>query len=438
VSVAVRDLGRRLAGLWSSDRLLRGFSLLGLGELFIRLSRIVTAIVLARCLEPVELGVAASAITCFEIVRILANNGLGQMVIRAREEELAATCNTAWAGMWAVCIAMGGIQLAAGAILAELTGRPELFAMVACLVGVYLVMPFSMVQYWLLQRAHKLGTVAGINTAQVSTDNLLTAGLAIAGLGPWAIVLPKLVTAPIWLVGMRCAISWRREREAGWVPFAEVWRFCLPILTSEIMGVVRFQADKPLVGGILGLEALGIYYFAFNAGYGLSLVLTNALAAASFPYLAEARLAGRELIVRFERTLVRLALPIAVLITLQSAAVFVYVPILFGERWEPYTLIVAILALSATTNPVYDLSVHLLRAAGLPTSEMTASTLFTAVFMGAFALALPFGLAHGVAVLALTTITLQIIFAAWARWRVLNHLDVTPSGGAYAPTAGAG
>jgi O-antigen/teichoic acid export membrane protein len=99
---------------------------------------------------------------------------------------------------------------------------------------------------------------------------------------------------------------------------------------------------------------------------------------------------------------------------------------------------VAILALSATTKPVYDLSVHLLRAAGLPTSEMTASTLFTAVFMGAFALALPFGLAHGVAVLALTTITLQIIFAAWARWRVLNHLDVTPSGGAYAPTAGAG
>ncbi len=422
-----------------ADKLLRGFGALGMGELAVRVSRIATTIVLARFLSAAELGIAATALACFELVRVLANNGIGQMVVRASEERLAAMCNTAWRLSWGVCVAMAAIQIAAGVIIAHSAGRPELLGMIVALAGVYAFMPWAMVHSWLLQRQYRMGRLSAVNAAQVCTDNVLTAGLAVAGLGAWAIVLPKLLTAPIWTIGMRRGVRWQYDRSAGCVPIKEIAGFSAPILASEMLVAVRFNIDKILVGAILGIEALGVYYFAFSAGYGLSLVLTSALSAAVFPHLADHRLSGRELLGRFDRALLKLALPITVLIGLQSLAVFVYVPLLFGQKWEPMTAIVAVLCLSAATKAWHDLSIQLLRAAGLPGYELIASALFTIVLLGSFSVGLTQGLLVGVAMLSITTISMQLTFTAWARRVVVRRLAVmTADGGAAADGFAAG
>lgn len=397
------------------DRLLRGFGALGLGELFVRVSRIATTIVLARCLSAAELGIAATALACFELVRVLANSGISQMVVRAPEDRLAATCNTAYRLSWLVCGLMAVIQIAAGLAIAHATGREELLALIVCLAGVYAFMPWGMVQGWLLQRHYKMSNLSAINAAQVGTDNLITAALAVAGLGAWAVVLPKLLTAPIWLVGTRMSIVWKRDPSAGAIPMSEVLGFAGPILASELLVAVRLNVDKMIVGAMLGIEALGIYYFAFSAGYGLSLVLTSALAAASFPHLADHRLAGRELLARFDKAMLGLAAPIAGVIVLQAAAVFVYVPLLFGEKWAPMTPVVAVLCLSAASKPWADMSTQLLRAAGYPGREFASAAVFTIIMLGSFSLGLTQGLFFGVVVLAAVTIALQSAMAVWAR-----------------------
>ncbi len=421
-------------GQLGRDRLLRSFGMLGLGEGLNRITRIVTTIVLARYLGAVEFGIAATAITCFELVRVLAENGLSQMVVRSSEKELAATCNTAYRLTLLICVFMAVLQLAAGAVLAWLTGRPELFAMIACLAGVYAVMPSSMVQYWLLQREYRMGAVAGITTAQVCADNILTAGLAICGFGAWAIVLPKLLTAPIFMFGARWAVNWRYDSSAGGMPLRSTVRFCLPILASEMLVAVRGNADNMLVGSILGLEALGIYYFAFNAGYGLSSVLTSALAAVSFPHLASPKLAMSRLVERFDQAMFRLALPICAIIAVQAVAVPFYVPLLFGEKWNSVIVIVSVLCLSATTRSCFDLSAQLLRAGGLQTQEFVVSMAFTIVLLTTFAAGLPFGLLTGVTVLCVGTIAMQLLFALWARRRITAHIQ---SGAAHAEPAAA-
>ena len=404
------------------DKLLRGFGALGLGELCVRVSRVVTIIVVARCLDAAEIGIAATALACFELVRVLANNGVGQMIVRAPEERLAAFCNTAYRLTWYVCLAMASIQLAAAGLIAHFSGRPELFGLIALLCLVYAFMPWAMVNYWLLQRQYRMGALAKVSTAQVSTDNLLTAGLAFAGFGPWAIVAPKLLTMPIWLVMLRRMMAWRHDPSAGTVPYTEIARFAGPVLASEMLVAVRFNVDKVMVGAILGIEALGIYYFAFGAGYGLTMVLTSALAAASFPHLADPRIGGKEMLARFDRALLKLALPIGGLIVLQSLAVFVYVPILFGEKWAPMTPLVAVLCIAAATKPWYDLSAQVLRAVGMPTYELAGSALLTTALLGAFGLGLVHGLDIAVAVMAATTILAQLIFTVWARRVVVERL----------------
>ena len=424
--VQLHNLIERCRALWSSDRLLRGFGLLGLGEFIVRATRVVTSVALARMLGPVELGIAATAITCFEVVRILANNGLGQMVIRATPGELDATCNTADWLIWRICFAMAMLQAAAGAVIAYLASEPRLFAMIGCLAASYLTMPPGMVQAWLLQREQRMGAIAGISATQTTADNLIAAALAVSGFGAWSIVLPKLLTTPVWLIGVRRCRPWQRNVAAGRLPLAAMWRYSAPILASEILGAVRVNADKMLVAAILGVEALGVYFFAFSAGYGLSLGLTGALTAASFPHLA-ATLSTRDLLDKFDRAIRRLALPICLLVSLQAAAIDLYVPLFFGAKWQPFVPVVMMLCLSAVTKPCSDLAVQLLRAAGMPGLELKASMIFTAALLVSFALALPYGLMPGVIVIAIVSLSLQAAFAWWARTQVAALLDDPPN-----------
>ena len=416
----------RCRALLAGDRLLRGFGLLGLGEFIVRATRVLTAVALARMLDPVELGIAATAITCYELIRILANNGLGQMVVRATPAELDATCNTADWLIRRICIAMTVLQVAAGAVIAHVASEPRLFAMIACLAASYLTMPPGMVQSWLLQREQRMGAIAGISTTQTTADNLIAALLAVTGFGAWSIVLPKLLTTPVWLIGVRRTRPWQRNAAAGRLPLQAMWRYSAPILASEILGAVRVNADKMLVAAILGIEALGVYFFAFSAGYGLSAGLTGALTAASFPHLA-ATLSTRELLEKFDRAIRRLALPICVLVSLQASAIVVYVPLFFGAKWQPFVPIVMVLCLSAVTKPCSDLAVQLLRAAGMPGLELRASLVFTAALLASFALALPYGLMPGVIVIAVVSITLQAAFAWWARNQVRALLEDPPN-----------
>ena len=415
----------RWLAVWASDKLLRGFGSLGLGELIVRFSRFLTAIVLARALTPAEFGIAASAITCFELIRILASNGLGQMVVRAPAATLDATCNAARRLIWCICIGMSVLQVAAGALVARASGQPELLAMTASLALVYLAMPLGMVQSWLLLRDQRMGTIASVGTAQIGADNLLAAAFALLGFGAWSIVAPKLLTAPIWLLAVRRAKPWRYNPAAGRLPMRAVLAYSAPVLASEVLMAIRFNADKLLVASMLGVEALGIYYFAFSAGYGLSIVLTGALTTASFPHLAET-LSTAELLQRFDRALKRLALPICALVAVQAFAIVYYVPLLFGEKWQPYVPIVAVLCLSAATKPCFDLASQLLRAAGLPGAELRGSAVFTVVLLALFAAALPFGLQAGAIVIAIVSVTLQAAYAIWARAQVVKHPFVHP------------
>ncbi|MEQ1696638.1 MAG: oligosaccharide flippase family protein [Hyphomicrobiaceae bacterium] len=409
------------------DRLVRNVGWYGLAEFANRFTRLITTVVLARWLVPHDFGFAAIAITTFEVIRVLAQFGIGQAVIRAPAEQLGAMCATAHRASWFVCLLAFAVQIAAGAVIARITGHPDLFWMIAALAGVYLTLPFGQIQSFLIARANRLHIVAGIAVVQVAIDNLLTAALAIGGFGAWAVVLPKLIVAPIWVIGMRRGHAWTRDKSAGFAPMAPLLRFSLPVIGSELLVAARFNLDKVLVGAILGVEALGIYYFVFNAGLGFSLSLTSSLAASVYPHLAEIAGKPRELLARYDGLLWRAALPCAAIIALQASLALLYVPIVFGAGWDAVAWLVAVLCASAIPKPLFDSASQLLRAAGQPRTEFLASANLTAVSLAALAVALPYGLAMGVIAQSLAAIAFQIGIALAIRSSLAHQSTLAQS-----------
>ena len=400
------------------DRIWHYIAYYGMSEIAQRATRLATTVMLARLLLPIELGLAAAAITCFEMVRAIANAGIGQAVIRATDAQLAATCLTAHRLVWIICVGLAVVQTGIGAIVAAWTGHAELLPLIAALAGVYLMMPQALIQTYLIQRRNGHATIAKVATVQAVADNILTIALALGGCGAWSIVLPKLVTCPIWTLGMRRAQHWTPDASVTPAPSRGLLLFSLPVLGAETLTAARLQLDKVLVGAMLGVEALGIYYFVFNAGIGLSLSLTSALSNALYPHFAAAAGAPHELLRRLDRSLWQKALPIAAVILGQAAAAPVYVPLLFGAKWQQSAWMVGVLCASAAAKVFADAAAQALRAAGRTGMELKGTLAMTCISLAGLALGLTQDLATAVVILAYYSGVSQIAFAAIARRQI--------------------
>ena len=361
-------------------------------EIISRVGRIVAAIVLARTLDAYSFGIAALALTVFELVRLFCENGIGASVVRACEDDVDATANTAYRIMWVICGTLASIQIAIGAVAAFAFSAPTLGAMIAVLSGVYLIMPFGVVHGFILQRAERFRHLAGVTAAQTTADHMFTAVLALSGFGAWAIVLPKLLTAPIWLIGVRWGQPWKRNTAAGDIPLASITTFAFPVLGAELLTACRDQADKLIVSAFLGVEALGVYYFAFNAGLGLSSSLNRAVSSALYPHLCKAATIGESLVARFDKLLSRGGPALGSIYVLQAAAALLYVPLLFGQTWAHAAPLVAIFCLSGPARLAVDASRALLRAQGCSGREMVIALAFAAVSLSGLVIGLTGGL----------------------------------------------
>lgn len=397
----------------ASDRFINGFGWMAGADFAARVTRILTTIILARYLTPLDFGMAAVAITTFEIVRLFIQNGLSAALIKAGEKDLSGLSLTVHRLAWCVCIALFLIQTGIGVILAHITGQASTGWMITALAGVYLHMPFGVLHAWTLQRQERLKRIAGVASVQMISDNALTAVLAIAGLGPWAIVLPKLITAPIWLVGIMWARPWRPDRSAKAAPAWPIVKFATPVLMAELTAGLRQHLDKLIVGALFGLEGLGIYFFAFNAGVGLSASLSSAFNAALMPRLCQVARDGQALLGTFTRLMKTSGLVISAILLIQAAATFIYVPILFGNQWAVHVPVVAILCLSGPGRFWADASNIALRASGRSGLEFMGSSLVAiAVTLGLIA-GSSFGLtgaATGVAIAATIAGASLIVF----------------------------
>jgi len=418
---SVFDKVASLGSRFTAQKLTRNIGWLTAAELVSRFGRIIAAIILARQLDAVAFGVAAIALTIFEVTRVFTENGIGAAVVRADEKDFHKVANTANRLMWGVCLILAGVQIAAGFVVEWLLPGQESGAMVAMLGLVFLMMPFGVMHAYCLLRAERMKDLAAISTAQVAADHILTAILAICGFGAWAIVLPKLLTAPIWLMGMLRTQAWTPNPAAGFAPVAGILKFSLPVLGSELMCAFRDQLDKFIVSFTLGIEALGLYYFAFNAGLGVSTALNRAFSNAVYPHLC----ATADRLTAYRKAIVNLGLPFGLLYVLQAAMALYYVPIVFGATWAVAAPLVAILCLGGPARLMVDAARMKARADGHSGRDFKISLGLSASILIPFGLFASCGLFAVSALSVVTATVFAIVVTQISLARPATHAPQT-------------
>ncbi len=384
----------------------------GASEAAGKISRLAVVVAVARGLDPAAIGLAAAALAVGDILKALTENGVGQRIVAAREEDLPAVCARAHRIYWAWSLGLFAVQTLAACLVWTVSGDVLVAAMIGILGAEYLFMPGGLVSCALAMREGKLSSTAAIAGGQVVAANMATAALALLWANPLALVLPRVLSAPIWLVGMRRLRPWRHDRAVAPAPAAPFLRYGAAVLGVEFVKALRLHADKLVIGAILGAEALGIYFFAFNAGLGLASSFSQAFAQVLFPHLAMA--ADRE---RALGSAMRLALLVIVpVVALQSFAAPIYVPILFGAGWEDVSGLVSILCLAAIPATIWTAAAQWLRARDRAGAEFVATACTAAALIGATAAFAPLGL-EAVAIGYLAVASATQLAAAWSALR---------------------
>jgi len=402
-------------------QLARGLCSYGSAELAARAVRLLTTVVIARRLAPDIVGEAALALTVFELVRVLERIGTGQQIVRARPDELAATCNSVrrfyigWTSLLMI------VQLLVAAVLGLVFGRPVAAEMLAALTLVYPFMAGGHVQFFLAMRAGGAARLARIGASQSIADQILTAALLIAWPSPWSVVLPKLLTAPIWLVLARRAAPWQPDRAAGTIPAATVLRFAGPVMRADGMTALRTQGDNLIIAATLGTSALGTYYFAFNAGVGIISSLVSALGMVAFPMLCSAK-AGAARMAVFRRIVIGGGAVFVPVVALQALAAPFYVPLVFGAHWAFASPLIATMCLAGVPLLLSQLTGCWLRAEGRVGTDALTSTLTCALALGGLWLGATLG---GLTLAVIGLIAGQTLGALFSAARVvLPALDI--------------
>ncbi len=363
-----------------SSQFIRNIGWLSISEIIYRALRLGLVVIIARFLTSYDYGLGAIVMTVREFSITFANIGIGAKIIQAEKEELEDLCHSAYWLTWIVFFSLFVIQSIAAFPIAWFYKSPNLILPIIVSGIAYLVWPISLIQKTLIQRENRLKVIAITDSIQNIIATILAAVFAIFGLGVWSLVLPSVLAAPIETLVYYRAHPWRLTGGFTTKNWSRILKFGYNILGVSLLRTLRNNLDYLLVGRFAGINELGLYFFGFNAGLGISLSFINAINSAILPHLCAVRSEWSKFKKSYFSSLKIICVTIVPFVVLQSSLAHIYVPIVFGQKWEPAIPIVILICLSAIPRPFADAASQLLIAVGKPHLDLRWNLLFTMLF----------------------------------------------------------
>ncbi|NKF51714.1 oligosaccharide flippase family protein [Shewanella sp. WXL01] len=441
-----------------------GFSALGKSMLWLgsaqfsgRLVRVVSSILLARIFTPEIFGQVAIIVTSFELICTLTRRITSVTLIRMNDEDFAKHLSSAnWVNI-IVCVFALLLMVIVGFGLVYYYQMPSLLWPMIVMSASFLLLPLGMNYATLNLRNNKMRIVGRANLWQTIADGVLTALLAIAGMGIWAVIIPKVLVIFVWIAVHRYQNplpshgSAKRECQTGYLSAkfntaksqcTMLLRTGVPVVLSDVVIALRQHIDYLLIGYFLGLEALGVYFFVYNISLGISLGLVNSFGTAFYSYICSHSKSKLQALKsentqdcqrrKFINSSFAIMAVTSVIIISQTALAPWYVPFIYGDKWlaTDALSLFTFLCLSGLTRPLAEAASQLLLANNLGKLNLKinlflTATLAAAIIVGAQISTL--AVAQAVMLCCLTLMPAVFYFSYNKVFRTNAHLSIGES-----------
>ena len=365
-----------------SSTYLRNVGWMAGAEIANRIIRLSSTVIVARMFSPQDYGLMAIIYTIFDFVNVFTmRGGIGSKIIQADEQDLKAICNTAYWLNWITCGSLFIIQCIIAFLFPAFYQNEQLTIPLCLIAFTYLTYPLYIIHLTLIERENKFKLTAICNVIISLISNVFTAIFALLGMGIWAIIWSMLITVPFWIILTWKFHPWRPPLRFTLEKWREVVGFGSNLLINDLLNKVRSNIDYLIVGSNLGVEALGMYYFAFNAGSGITMNLLNTFMSPLYPYICAVRNDYWQFRQRYFSSLKKVSLILVPLILLQASLAPVYVPIVFGKKWISAIPVLILICLSVIPRIYSWAASLLLNAINKTRLSLYISSIVTSIFI---------------------------------------------------------
>ncbi len=345
----------------------------------------------ARVLDPAEIGVFALAAAIVLLFEYAVFDSICEAVVQriglTRHHVGAALFLAASCG---VAIAVCGIALAGP--IERVVGMPGLGHLIPVMAAAVGVMCLSAVHAGLLRRDAEFHTLAliaggaGLVSASVGTG-LLFAGAGLTSmLCYFAVEKAILCVATIWFARARRFGRFDVSHLATLIPYAAA------IGAQRMVFYARNQADRLVIGIVWGADILGVYQIAVRIFDSLQAILLAPASKLFFVTFTKVQRDPQLLRATYLRSLQAVSLIAYPSFVGLSAIAPEAVQLLFGPRWAPSAILLAILALGGLPLVPGVLAGAALSATGRARAFLTVEIVSTILGLAMLVVLSSFGL----------------------------------------------
>jgi O-antigen/teichoic acid export membrane protein len=390
------------------------------GGLLSHTASIGLTIVIARYVGPTNYGLVAIAIACLALLQSLLENTFSDALVRLPTLQ-NDYCNVVfWLELGVAVLLLSAVVVLAP-VVALIVHQPQVTRLLQALAPLTLLTALTAVPAALLTRDLNYRALFFRSVLAVIGGGLLGAVMAIAGYGPWSLVVQQLARWTIQGIILWIASDWRPSFALSPAHLREMWAYGIRMCGLQLVDFLMPQGARLVIAAILGPTALGLYDVAARFCLFIEIILIHPLGVL-FPTVAKIQNslpAIQRLNIEAMRTAAIITVPAFVGLACVAPSL---IPMLLGDAWADAVGTMQILCVATFFNLFIAIYAPTLLALGMPgwqfvvNAVMTTATLLLLPVLAR--LGLPFA-ATAVAIAAGLGWPLQLLVV-----RYTTHMDV--------------
>jgi O-antigen/teichoic acid export membrane protein len=382
-------------------RTVRSVSLIGVAQLISLILTLLAVTVLTKILTPEDFGIVSIGMIFMALFTSFQDFGITPALIQ-RDTRIEDSISVGLSLRWIFAIALLALIIGISPFISAFYGKPAITLVLIVMSLNLLIQPIAFSSLVLLTRKLDFSTLAFASIVQIVTSTGVSIGLALMSFSYWSLVFGSLAGsisyAAMLLYYERTVFRPRIDRGL----MKELLGFGSHLLIIGLMAFVIFNIDQLMVGRVLGIAVLGIFYVSVKFGRTFGEQVSTTVNKVLFPTMARMKDSIEHLKVGYVQSLRMIAI-IAVPLSLGlSALSSLLVEVVLGKDWSAASIPIAILSIQGLLNALIPPASNVLISIGKPKYlSVQATVQAVAMVVGIYPVALYFGI-NGVC--ALTTI----------------------------------
>ncbi len=333
-----------------------------------QLTKLGVFIVLARLLDPRDIGLVAFAMVFIQGAQSFALTGVSDALIQKKDLNQETINAVFWLNML-IATTLAVVLFFAAPFLQVWFKMEGLASVVRWICPALLLQALAAVQIAQFQRKLKMRPVALRELLASIVGGAVAIAAALQGMGVYSLVLHALVGQALGTLFLWWSSSWRPSLDVNWNDLRDLAAFSIHRTGSTAMAFLNTRLDDLFVGMFLGPAALGFYSVAYRVVRAISDISTVVTSRAAFPLFSRLQHEKPALQAAFSNvTKVSMAAACGLFGGLLLFAQEVVI-VLFGNRWLLSCSAMQILCLAGVATNILNTNRTMLRACGLARRE---------------------------------------------------------------------